>query len=107
MKNEFPQQIFGKFSDVRFHENPSCGNRIIPCGEADGPTEKHTDITRLKIAFQSFANAPKIVFKYFGRDNEIYSSCIDYENIKLNLLYMHIYDLMYLILLNFTREERV
>jgi hypothetical protein len=60
MKNEFSQQIFLKFSDVRFHENPSSGKRIIPCGGADGRTEDETDMTRLIIAFRSFVNAPQL-----------------------------------------------
>jgi hypothetical protein len=47
--------IFEKSSDIRFHENPSSGNRLVPCGQTDGRTDK----TKLIIVFRSFANPPK------------------------------------------------
>ena len=28
-------QIFEKYSNVRFHENPSNGSRVVPCGRTD------------------------------------------------------------------------
>jgi hypothetical protein len=37
--------------NIRFHENPSSGNRIVPCGR--------TDITNLIVTFRNFSNAPK------------------------------------------------
>ena len=40
-----------KSSDVNFHQNPSSGSRVVPCGQ--------TDMTKLTVAFRSFANAPK------------------------------------------------
>jgi len=38
MKSEFSGQIFEKFSNIGFHDNPSNGSRIVPCGPADGQT---------------------------------------------------------------------
>jgi len=52
VKFEFCQQIFEKSSNVKFHENPSSGNRVVPCGQKD------TDIVKLTAAFRDFANAP-------------------------------------------------
>jgi len=49
MKLEFSGQIFEKHSNIKFHENPSNGRRVIPCGR--------TDITNLIVAFRKFANA--------------------------------------------------
>ena len=49
MKLEFPLEIFEKYSNVRFHENPSSGGRVVPCG----PTDRHGE------ALRYFANAPK------------------------------------------------
>jgi hypothetical protein len=37
-----------------FHERPSSGSRVIPCGQADG----HTDIKKLIFVFRNFVNAP-------------------------------------------------
>jgi hypothetical protein len=39
MKFEFYWQVFGKHSDIKFHENPSCGSRIVPCGRTDRNNE--------------------------------------------------------------------
>jgi hypothetical protein len=33
MKVEFSQQIFEKYSNIKFHENPSSENRVVPCGQ--------------------------------------------------------------------------
>jgi len=51
MKLEFSWQIFEKYSSIKFHENPSSGSRVVPCGR--------TDMTKLIVAFSNFANAPK------------------------------------------------
>jgi hypothetical protein len=48
---EFSGLIFEKYSDFKFHENPSCGNRIFPRGG--------TDLMELLSAFRNFANATK------------------------------------------------
>jgi hypothetical protein len=55
MQLEFSGQILEKFSNIKFHENSSSGSRVVPCGRIDG----QTDITKLKVAFHNFANAPK------------------------------------------------
>jgi hypothetical protein len=51
MKLEFSRQIFEKYSSIKFHENPSIGSQVVPCGR--------TDMTKLTVAFSNFANAPK------------------------------------------------
>jgi len=38
MKLKFSREIFEKSSNIKFHENPSTGNRVVPCGRADGHT---------------------------------------------------------------------
>ena len=36
---EFPRQIFEKYSGIKFHENPSSGTSVVPCGRTeDGET---------------------------------------------------------------------
>jgi hypothetical protein len=50
MKFEFSEQIFEKVLNIKFHQNPSCGSRVIPCGQTD---------MKLAVAFRNFANAPK------------------------------------------------
>jgi hypothetical protein len=51
MKLEFPWQIFEKYSDIKFHENPSSGRRVVSC--------RRTDMTKLIVAFRNIANATK------------------------------------------------
>jgi len=35
IKLEFSRQIFEKYSNMTFHENPSNGNRVVPCRRSD------------------------------------------------------------------------
>jgi hypothetical protein len=39
MKLEFSQQILEKSSNIKFNENPSSDNRVVPCGH----TDRHDD----------------------------------------------------------------
>ena len=55
MKLEYSQQIFEKYSNIKFHENPSSGSRVVQCGQTDGQENR----TKLTVAFQNFTNAPK------------------------------------------------
>ena len=34
-KREFSRQIFEKYSNIRFHKNPSNGSPVVLCGQAD------------------------------------------------------------------------
>jgi len=36
MKFELFRPIFEKASNIKFHENPSSGSRVLPCGQMDG-----------------------------------------------------------------------
>jgi hypothetical protein len=51
MKVEFSRQLFEKSSNIKLHENPSRGNRVVRC--------ERTDMMKLVVAVRSFANAPK------------------------------------------------
>jgi hypothetical protein len=55
MKLEFSQQIFQKYSNIKFHENPHSGKRVVPCGRTNG----RTDMTELIVAFRKFAKSAK------------------------------------------------
>ena len=51
MKIEFSWQIFEIYSNIKFHENPSSGSRVVPCG--------HMDMTKLIVGFRNLENTPK------------------------------------------------
>jgi len=48
---------------MKFNQNPSSGSLDVPCGEAEGQTDKDTDGTtdmiNLIVTFRNFENAPK------------------------------------------------
>jgi len=48
----FQEKSFEKYSNIIFHENPSSGSRLAPCGMSE-------DTKKLTVAFSNFANAPK------------------------------------------------
>ena len=52
MKFEFSQHIFEKYSNIKFHENPSSGSRVV---HADGST----GMTKQIVAFRNFPKGPK------------------------------------------------
>jgi len=42
-KLELPLQIFYNYSNVKFRENSCSGSRFVPCGWADGWTDRRTE----------------------------------------------------------------
>ena len=44
---------------MKFHENPFRGSGVVPCGRADGQTDRQTDMAKLIDAFHRCANTPK------------------------------------------------
>ena len=67
IKLEFYQQIFEKYSNIKFHENPSSENRVVPCGQ----TDRRTDMTKLIVDFRNFENAPKMGQKQSARTDRM------------------------------------
>jgi len=54
-KLKISEQTFEKFSNMKFHENPSSESRVVTCGRKD----RRTDTTELLVASRNFANVPK------------------------------------------------
>ena len=59
---EFSRQSFEKYFNIELYENPSNRSRIVACGQRDG----QTDMTKLIVDFQNFANVPKMAVKWTG-----------------------------------------
>jgi DUF1009 family protein len=64
MKYEFSLEIFKKYSDMKFNENPSGGCRVVLSGQIG----RQTDMTKLTVAFRTFAKIIKLV-QTFIRNN--------------------------------------
>ena len=43
MKIEFSWQIFKKYSNIKFHENPSSGSVVVAYGRMDGQTDRYDE----------------------------------------------------------------
>jgi len=57
MALEYSHQSFEKSPNIKFHENPPSGSRVVPCGQ----TDIRTDMTKLIVAFRNFVNATKML----------------------------------------------
>ena len=68
MKLEFSRQIFEKFSNIKFNENPSSWTRVVPCGRKD--------MANLILAFRNIANAPKTTSGTVSDLFEVFSETI-------------------------------
>jgi hypothetical protein len=56
MKIDFSRQILKKYSNIKLHENPSVGAKLLHAKEQlDG----RTDTTKRIVVFRNFTNSPK------------------------------------------------
>jgi hypothetical protein len=90
MKLEFSGQIFGKSSNIKFHENPSSGNQFVPCGrrgrhhEANSPFLQFCERTWKRKIFALF-NTTAFEGSIYFRSSLIsflvtwLASCITYD----------------------------
>jgi len=68
MKLEFSRQIFEKYSNIIFNENPFLGSRVVPCGQTDGRTDGRTDMTKLIVSFSWYCERSwKLLLSYKPR----------------------------------------
>jgi type VI protein secretion system component Hcp len=58
IKREFYGQICEKYSNIKCHENPSSGSRVVLRGQRDSRTDRRA-IIKVTVAFRNFANALK------------------------------------------------
>jgi len=56
MKLELSPQTYGKYTNTKFHENPSSGSLVFPRVHSGGLT----DMTKLIVTFRNFLNALKM-----------------------------------------------
>ena len=63
MKIGFSRPIFEKYSNIKFHGNPSSARGIVRCGRRDRRTDRHDEVlrTRLKIDYVLFYFGPHCI----------------------------------------------
>jgi len=66
MKIEFSRQIFKQFSNIKFHENPFSGSRVVPSGRTDG----RTDMKKLVVAFRKLCEKRQKIYSVLNQDYE-------------------------------------
>jgi hypothetical protein len=76
MKRDFPIQIFEKYSNIKFDDNPSNGSQDRETRQ----TFRHTDMIKLMVTFQNFANMPDKK----GERTIFFYSVISVNNCKSN-----------------------
>jgi hypothetical protein len=66
-KLEFSRQIFEISSNIKFHENPSSGSRVVPSGRTDRQDEANSRFS------QFYERAQKGLFQ--SSDKHIHHTC--------------------------------
>jgi len=61
MKLGHSRQISEKYSNIKSHENPSSGSRVIAYVRTYVRTYGRTDTKKISVVFRNFTKAPKIV----------------------------------------------
>jgi hypothetical protein len=56
MKLEFSRHMFEKYSNIKFHENPSSGSQVVACRRLD----RWTHMTKVTVAFCNSVKVPTI-----------------------------------------------
>jgi len=46
MKLEFSRQIFEKYANIKFNQNPSHGSRLVPCRRTDRHDEANSRFSK-------------------------------------------------------------
>jgi hypothetical protein len=81
----FSRHIFGKDSNLKFHENMSSVCWVVPYGWRNGERSvKQTDMMKLIVAFRNFEKAPKnqinVRYMWMNQTNSKTKACNVYPN---------------------------
>ena len=72
MELEFSLQIFIKSSIIKFHENPSSGSHVVPCGR--------TDMTKVTVAYARLQTCLKTDSSTCGVPHREHSPSYEYRS---------------------------
>ena len=66
-ETNFSQQNFWKYSNIKFHENPLSGSRVVPCEWNGGRTDMSKLIVAFSILWTRLKSVVSLVEKYFQK----------------------------------------
>ena len=70
---------FQRILNIKFHDNRSCGIRVVPCGQPngnmDGRTDGKADMTKLIVALAIFRKRPRRNDKLWNKQIHSISKC--------------------------------
>jgi len=84
-----------KFSNIKFHENPFFGSRVVLCERIKGQTDGWTDLKKLIVALRNFVNAPQNLIRLRMADSiSLFVTKKFCENLwgRLSLMYFYLYE---------------
>jgi len=65
MESVFSRHILERYLNIKFHETPSSGSQIFSSGQTNRRTDRQTHLTKLRVAFRNYANAPNKPLIFF------------------------------------------
>jgi hypothetical protein len=85
MKFEFSRQIFEKVSNIKSHQSPSSGSRVVPCGQTDRPNRGPTPPP-----VQRVPEAHYLWVRLSGREPKYW--CLEWMDVYLHSIRLHSVD---------------
>ena len=76
MKRGFSRKIFEKYSNSKFHENPSSGSRVVPCGQTWRSKYSLIAILRKRLKLWGFRYGVSQFVAHLGRRHRL---VVDYR----------------------------
>ena len=95
MELTFYRQIFQKYSNIKFHENPSSWSGVVPCGQTDRHDEPHSRSSqfceRAQRILKLFPHSVSAYYPFPHSVSAYYFSHTVYLHITLShTVYLHI-----------------
>jgi len=63
MKLEISRQFFEKYSNIKFHENPSSGSWVVPCGRTDRHDETNSRYSKFCVHVKKGQPSSTIMYR--------------------------------------------
>ena len=72
MKLKFSRHRFEKYSNTKFHENPSSGSRGVPSGRTDRHDDANSRFRNSENASKNFTHSPHCIYIYLRTNSDFF-----------------------------------